>query len=200
MVQCFLIHTVNPVSTLAPGESRVLYSRVFGPEEGALTVADSELGPEQKRLLRNEKVAVVARQVCSAVTLSREASGRVLVETVLGEELVALQEADSGVQRLGSGEPWAGERSALWLGVQSLAFTLVTEPHENLLLAEGTLKNITRHCLEHLRMLGTGSEVLLKSDRIDVLLHRLLPHGQLLFLNHRFTQSLEKELANYMAQ
>ncbi|XP_014067104.1 AP-5 complex subunit sigma-1 [Salmo salar] len=200
MVQCFLIHTVNPVSTLAPGESRVLYSRVFGPEEGALTVADSELGPEQKRLLRNEKVAVVARQVRSAVTLSREASGRVLVETVLGEELVALQEADSGVQRLGSGEPWAGERSALWLGVQSLAFTLVTEPHENLLLAEGTLKNITRHCLEHLRMLGTGSEVLLKSDRIDVLLHRLLPHGQLLFLNHRFTQSLEKELANYMAQ
>ncbi|CDQ93941.1 unnamed protein product [Oncorhynchus mykiss] len=140
------------------------------------------------------------RQVRSAVTLSREASGRVLVETVLGEELVALQEADSGVQRLGRGEPWAGERSALWLGVQSLAFTLVTEPHENLLLAEGTLKNITRHCLEHLRMLGMGSEVLLKSDRIDVLLHRLLPHGQLLFLNHRFTQSLEKELANYMAQ
>ncbi|XP_052351885.1 AP-5 complex subunit sigma-1 [Oncorhynchus keta] len=200
MVQCFLIHTVNPVSTLAPGESRVLYSRVFGPEEGALTGADSELGPEQRRLLQNEKVAVVARQVRSAVTLSREASGRVLVETVLGEELVALQEADSGVQRLGRGDPWAGERSALWLGVQSLAFTLVTEPHENLLLAEGTLKSITRHCLEHLRMLGTGSEVLLKSDRIDVLLHRLLPHGQLLFLNHRFTQSLEKELAHYMAQ
>ncbi|XP_042180986.1 AP-5 complex subunit sigma-1 [Oncorhynchus tshawytscha] len=200
MVQCFLIHTVNPVSTLAPGESRVLYSRVFGPEEGALTGADSELGQEKRRLLQNEKVAVVARQVRSAVTLSREASGRVLVETVLGEELVALQEADSGVQRLGRGEPWAGERSALWLGVQSLAFTLVTEPHENLLLAEGTLKSITRHCLEHLRMLGSGSEVLLKSDRIDVLLHRLLPHGQLLFLNHRFTQSLEKELANYMAQ
>ncbi|XP_029512081.1 AP-5 complex subunit sigma-1 isoform X2 [Oncorhynchus nerka] len=200
MVQCFLIHTVNPVSTLAPGESRVLYSRVFGPEEGALTGADSELGPERRRLLQNEKVAVVARQVRSAVTQSREASGRVLVEAVLGEELVALQEADSGVQRLGKGEPWAGERSALWLGVQSLAFTLVTEPHENLLLAEGTLKSLTRHCLEYLRMLGTGSEVLLKSDRIDVLLHRLLPHGQLLFLNHRFTQSLEKELANYMAQ
>ncbi|CAB1335726.1 unnamed protein product, partial [Coregonus sp. 'balchen'] len=126
-------------------------------------------------------------QVRSAVTLSREASGRVLVETVLGEELVALQEADSGVQRLGRGEPWTGERSALWLGVQGLAFTLVTEPHENLLLAEGTLKNITRHCLEHLRMLGPGSEV--RGERCE-----------LLFLNHRFTQSLEKELANYMAQ
>ncbi|XP_010877611.1 AP-5 complex subunit sigma-1 [Esox lucius] len=200
MVQCFLIHTTGPVSTLAPGECRVLYSRVFGPEESASTVEDGKLEPEQRRLLQKEKVSVVARQVCSAVTLSREASGRVLVEAVLGDELVALQDADCGVQRLGRGEPWAGERSALWLAVQGLAFTLVTEPHENLLLAEGTLKNITRHCLEHLRMLGPGSEVLLKSDRIDVLLHRLVPHGQLLFANHRFTQSLEKDLANYMAK
>lgn len=43
-------------------------------------------------------------------------------------------------------------------------------------------------------------QVLLKSDRIDVLLSRLLPHGQLLFLNHRFAQSLEKEVAAYMAK
>lgn len=43
-------------------------------------------------------------------------------------------------------------------------------------------------------------QVLLKSNRIDVLLSRLLPHGQLLFLNHRFAQSLEKEVAAYMAK
>ncbi|KAJ7988858.1 hypothetical protein DPEC_G00313550 [Dallia pectoralis] len=200
MVQCFLIHTTGPVSTLAPGECRVLYSRVFGPEESALTAEDGDTDAEQRRLLQKEKLSVVARQVSSAVTLSREASGRVLVEAVLGEELVALQEADSGVLRLGRGEPWAGERSALWLAVQSLAFTLVTEPHENLLLAEGTLKNITRHCLENLRILGSGCEVLLKSDRIDFLLHRLVPQGQLLFANHRFTQCLEKDVANYMAK
>ncbi|KAL0969531.1 hypothetical protein UPYG_G00228520 [Umbra pygmaea] len=201
MVQCFLIHTVGPVNGLAPGESRVLYSQVFGPEQSALTPLDEiQLEPEQRRLLQKERVAVVARQVRSAVTLSREASGRVLVETVLGEELAAIQEADTGVQRLGRGEPWVGEKTVLWLAVQGLAFTLVTEPHENLLLAEGTLKNITRHCLEHLRMLGTGSDVLLKSDRVDVLLHRLMPHGLLLFANHRFTQSLEKDMTNYMAK
>lgn len=99
------------------------------------------------------------RQVCSSVSLSREASGRPLVETVPGEEALALQEADSGVIRLRAGDPFDAEMSALWLGVQSLGFTLVCESHENLLLAEGTLRNLTRHCLEHLHMLGQGSEV-----------------------------------------
>ncbi|XP_041828907.1 AP-5 complex subunit sigma-1 [Melanotaenia boesemani] len=200
MVRCFLIHTVHPVSTSSAGESRVLYSRVFGPDEAVLSVQHRELNPEERRLLQKEKILVVARQVLSAVTLSREASGRLLVDNVPGEEGLAVQDADSGVVRLRAGDPFSEEMSALWLGVQSLGFTLVCEPHENLLLAEGTLRNLTRHCLENLHMLGQGSEVLLKSSRIDVLLSRLLPHGQLLFLNHRFSQSLEKEIAAYMAK
>lgn len=76
-----------------------------------------------------------------------------------GEEALAVQEADSGVARLRAGDPFPEEMSALWLGVQSLGFTLVCEPHENLLLAEGTLRTLSRHCLEHLHMLGQGSEV-----------------------------------------
>ncbi|KAM6960769.1 AP-5 complex subunit sigma-1 [Aplochiton taeniatus] len=198
MVHSFLIHTVCPIATLASGESRILYSRVFGPEESVLTA--DELNSEERRLLQREKLAVVARKVRTAVSLSREAAGRVMVEVVLGEELVALQEADSGVLRLRDGDPFLGEKSALWLGVQSLGFVLVCEAHENLMLAEGTLRNLTRNCLEQLRMLGPGSEVLLKSDRIDVLLDRMLPHGQLLFLNHRFANSLEKEVTAYMAK
>ncbi|XP_034381226.1 AP-5 complex subunit sigma-1 [Cyclopterus lumpus] len=200
MVRCFLIHTVCPVSALSSGESRVLYSRVFGPDEGAWSDPDRGLSPEERRLLQKEKITVVARQVRSAVSLSREASGRLLVETVSGEEALALQEADGGVARLRAGDPFSEEMSALWLAVQSLGFTLVCEPHENLLLAEGTLRNLTRHCLETLHMLGPGSEVLLRSNRVDALLSRLLPHGQLLFLNHRFAQSLEKEVAAYLAK
>lgn len=76
-----------------------------------------------------------------------------------GEEALAVQEAESGVTRLRAGDPFPEEMSALWLGVQSLGFTLVCEPHENLLLAEGTLRSLSRHCLEHLHMLGPGSEV-----------------------------------------
>ncbi|XP_068573812.1 AP-5 complex subunit sigma-1 isoform X1 [Cebidichthys violaceus] len=158
MVRCFLIHTVCPVGALGAGDSRVLYSRVFGPDEGILSDQNRDLSPEERRVLQKEKVSVVARQVRSAVSLSREASGRLLVETEPGDEALALQEADGGVARLRAGDPFAEEMSALWLGVQSLGFTLVCEPHENLLLAEGTLHNLTRHCLETLHMLGQGSE------------------------------------------
>lgn len=61
MVRCFLIHTVCPLSALGPGDSRVLYSRVFGPDE---SIQNQELSPEERRLLLKEKVAVVARSVC----------------------------------------------------------------------------------------------------------------------------------------
>ncbi|XP_014877947.1 AP-5 complex subunit sigma-1 [Poecilia latipinna] len=200
MVRCFLIHTVCPVGALTAGESRVLYSRLFGPDEVVLSKQQREFTPEERRLLQKEKVSVVARRVRSAVSLSREASGRQLVDALPGDEALVLQDADSGVVRLRAGEPFSEEMSVLWLGVQSLGFTLVCEPHDNLLLAEGVLRNLTRHCLDNLHMLGQGSEVLLKSSRIDVLLSRLLPHGQLLFLNHRFAQSLEKEVASSMAK
>lgn len=197
MVRCFLIHTVCGVSALGPGDSRVLYSRTFGPNESE---QNQELSSEERRLLQKERVSIVARQVRSAVSLSRDASGRQLVEVVPGEEALALQEADSGVVRLRAGQPFSEEMSALWLGVLNVGFTLVCEPHDNLLLAEGTLRTLTRLCVEHLHMLGQGSEVLLKSNRIDFLLSRLLPHGQLLFLNHKFAQSLEKEVAAYMTK
>ncbi|XP_052428920.1 AP-5 complex subunit sigma-1-like [Carassius gibelio] len=195
MVICFLIHTVCPVSALSASESRILYARVFGPETGA-----DDCTPEQRRLMQKEKLHVVARQVRSAVALSREASGGLCVEAVLGEEAAALGEADSGVFSLGNAELFPDRSVVLWLGVQSLAFTLVCRPHENLLLAEGALRNIARHCFEELRLLGPGAEVLLKSDRVDALLHRLLPHGQLLFLNHRFAFALDKEIASYVSK
>ncbi|XP_016381000.1 AP-5 complex subunit sigma-1-like [Sinocyclocheilus rhinocerous] len=196
MVVCFLIHTVCPVSALSAGETRILYARVFGPETGD----GCDFTPEQRRLMQKEKLHVVARQVRSAVALSREASGGLCVEAVLGEEAAALGEADSGVFSLGNAELFPDRSVVLWLGVQSLAFSLVCRPHENLLLAEGTLRNIARHCLEELRLLGPGAEVLLKSDRVDALLHRLLPHGQLLFFNHRFVLALDKDIANYVSK
>lgn len=61
MVRCFLIHTVCPVSALGVGDSRILYSRVFGPDEAVLSDRHQELSPEERRLLQKEKLAVVAR-------------------------------------------------------------------------------------------------------------------------------------------
>ncbi|XP_034015773.1 AP-5 complex subunit sigma-1 [Thalassophryne amazonica] len=110
MVRCFLVHTVCSISSVGAVDSRVIYSRAFGPDESITSVQNREFGPEERRLLQREKLAVLASSI-------------VIVY-----------------------------------------------------------------------------KVLLKSDRLDVLLSRLLPHGQLLFLNHRFAQSLEKDIMLYMAK
>ncbi|KAJ8281461.1 hypothetical protein GJAV_G00067960 [Gymnothorax javanicus] len=209
MVHCFLIHTLGPVGGLSDGGSRVLFARVFGPEELALNGPERDFTSAERRLLQKERMAVVARQVRSMCSLQREAAGRLPGDAaVLGEESAALQEAESGVFRMGAlaGDPMfpgggeGGGVLVLWLAVQAVGFTLVCSPHENLLLGESTLRTLGRICLENLRLLGPASEVVLKSDRIEAALHRLLPHGQLLFLNHRFAQILDKDLAAYMAK
>lgn len=82
-----------------------------------------------------------------------------MVEMAPGEEALAVQEAQVGVVRLRAGQPFLEELSAVWLAVQSLSFTLVCEPHDNLLLAEGSLRTLSRLCLEQLHLLGPGSEV-----------------------------------------
>ncbi|KAK6493416.1 AP-5 complex subunit sigma-1 [Huso huso] len=201
MVHGFLIHTLCPVSAGSSSVCRVLYTRFFCSETLVPLPAGLDAGAE--RLLQKEQMMVVARQVKSACTLSREAAGKPPPESCLPplDEVVAVQEADCGVFRLGAGEPFQVEKTVLWLGVLSLGFSLVCEPHENLLLAEGTLRTLARHCLEHLHLLGPpGTDVLLKVDRTEVLLDMLLPHGQLLFANHRFIHSLEKEIAACMAK
>lgn len=119
------------------------------------------------------------RQVRSAVCLSRETSGRPLGESEAGEEALALQEADGGVMRLRAGEPFSEEMSAVWLGVHSLAFTLVCEAHENLLLAEGSLRSLSRLCVEQLHLLGQSTEVSRGASAWQLLL--LLPPPRLHF-------------------
>lgn len=108
---------------------------------------------------------LLQRRVRSAVSLSREASGRQLVDAVPGDEALVLQDADSGVVHLRAGDPFSEEMSVLWLGVQSLGFTLACEPRDNLLLAEDILRNLTRRCLDNLHMLGQGSEVSRRQDK-----------------------------------
>lgn len=76
-----------------------------------------------------------------------------------GEEVLAVQEGQVGVVRLRAGQPFEEELSAVWLAVQSLVFTLVCERHDNLLLAESSLRTLGRLSLEQLHLLGPGSEV-----------------------------------------
>lgn len=112
----------------------------------------------------------------------------------LPEEAVSLQETPFGVFRLPAGDPFPEDKTVVWMGLQGLAFVLVCDPDENLMLAEGTLRLLGSTLLEHLKLLSTGSDVLLKADRTEAVLEKFLPHGQLLFLNDQFVVGLEREL------
>ncbi|XP_028657292.1 AP-5 complex subunit sigma-1 [Erpetoichthys calabaricus] len=198
MVHAFVIHTLCPGNSGSGSVCRVLYSKVFSIE----TLEATSENREVTRLKQKEQIAAVARQVTSACSLSRQAAGKSILDlsqTTL-DESSALLDADYGVFRLFAGEPFQQEKVVLWLGVISIGFTMVCEPHDNLLLAENVLRTLASHCLEHLRLLGPGTDILLKADRTEAILNRFLPHGQLLFTNHRFMQALEKDLGAYMAK
>ncbi|XP_074847736.1 AP-5 complex subunit sigma-1 [Carettochelys insculpta] len=199
MVHAFLIHTLHPRPGEGAGLSRVLYSRVFGSER--LNPSLEERGPhdlEKERLCRKEQLLVVARQVDSACKLLHQASGRPAPDFLiqLPDEPISLHDAPSGVFRLPPGDPFAENKTVLWLAVLSLGFALVCDPQENLVLAENTLRLLVRCLLEHLKLLSQGSNVVLKADKTEIILSKFLPHGQLLFLNDQFAQGLEKELSS----
>nr|XP_008017891.2 AP-5 complex subunit sigma-1 isoform X2 [Chlorocebus sabaeus] len=195
MVHAFLIHTLRAPNTEDTGLCRVLYSCVFGAEKSP---DDPQLhGAERDRLLRKEQILAVARQVESMCRLQQQASGRppMDLQPQSSDEQVPLHEAPRGAFRLAAENPFQEPRTVVWLGVLSLGFALVLDAHENLLLAEGTLRLLARLLLDHLRLLAPSTNLLLRADRIEGILTRFLPHGQLLFLNDQFVQGLEKELS-----
>ncbi|KAM5246779.1 AP-5 complex subunit sigma-1 [Ctenodactylus gundi] len=195
MVHAFLIHTLRAPNMEDSGLCRVLYSCVFGAEKSLDDPRPH--GAERDRLLRKEQILAVARQVESMCQLQQQASGRLPtdLQPQSSDEPVSLHEAPRGVFGLAAGDPFQEPRTVVWLGVLSLGFALVLDAHENLLLAESTLQLLARLLLDHLRPLAPGANLLLRADRIEGILARFLPHGQLLFLNDQFIQGLEKEFS-----
>lgn len=195
MVHAFLIHTLRAPNSEDTGLCRVLYSCVFGAEKSPDD--PRPLGAERDRLLRKEQILAVARQVESLCRLQQQASGCPSTDPQLqfSDEPVSLHEAPHGAFYLGAGDPFQEPQTVVWLGVLSLGFALVLDTHENLLLAESTLRLLVRLLLDHLRLLTPGNNFLLRADRVEGILARFLPHGQLLFLNDQFVQDLEKEFS-----
>ncbi|KAJ8777982.1 hypothetical protein J1605_001134 [Eschrichtius robustus] len=179
MVHVFLIHTLRATKA-EEGLCRVLYSCFFGTENSPNDPQPH--GAERDRLLRKEQILAVARP-----SLNQQPQS--------SDDPVRLHESPCGAFRLTAGDPFQEPRTVVWLGVLSLGFALVLNAHENLLLAEGTLRLLARLLLEHLRLLVPTANLLLRADCIEGILARFLPHGQLLFLNDQFVQGLEKEFS-----
>ncbi|NXP30971.1 AP5S1 protein, partial [Leiothrix lutea] len=169
---------------------RLLYARTFRTPPGTAP------GGSRQRLLRKEQLLAVARQVASQCQLLQSSLGRPSSPQLpqLPDEPMSLQDAPGGLFQLRPGDPFPERVTVVWLSVLALAFALVCEPQENLSLAEITLRRLAPRLLLSLRLLGPGADVLLRPDAADGLLDRLLPHGQMLFLNERFLQAMDREL------
>ncbi|XP_072353765.1 AP-5 complex subunit sigma-1 [Scyliorhinus torazame] len=188
--------------SLGPGElCRPIYSRIFvadGLQDPGKEESPAEAGHrhQRQRLRSKEQLAAVARQVKSSCILARQAADKPLPDfgSVVTEECAGLQDTDLGVFCLPAGDIFAEETTVVWMAVLSLGFALICDPYENLTLAENTLRLMVKYFTEHLKLLIQGNDLVLKTDRIEAILNTFLPHGQLMFINCCFIQSLEKEL------
>ncbi|XP_069779631.1 AP-5 complex subunit sigma-1 [Narcine bancroftii] len=194
---------------LGRGRSRVLYSRLFAAEEppgGRREEAPAPgseqpgLGLQRRRLRAKERLVAVARQVSSSCILVRQAADKPLCESgsAIGEESIGFPEPDLGVFRLSAGDVFTEETIVVWMGVLSLGFALICDLNENLMLAENTLRLLVKYFKEHLKLFVQSNDIVLKTDKIEAILNMFLPHGQLMFINCCFLQSLEKELSASM--
>ncbi|KAM6360859.1 AP-5 complex subunit sigma-1 [Alca torda] len=195
MVRAFVLLALGGPGPPRPAPCRVLYARAFGtPPE-----TDNPPGtgdPTRQRLRRKEQLLAVARQVASQCQLLQSSSGRPSSPQLpqLPDEPMSLQDAPGGLFQLAPGDPFPERVTVAWLSVVALAFALVCDPQENVSLAEITLRRLAPRLLASLRLLGPGADVLLRPETADVLLDRLLPHGQMLFLNEHFLQAVDREM------
>ncbi|CAN0025689.1 unnamed protein product [Bubo scandiacus] len=195
MVRAFLLLALGGRDPPGPAPSgpapcRLLYSRAFG------TPPETPPGTPRQRLRRKEQLMAVARQVVSQCRLLQSSLGRPSSPQLpqLPDEPISLQDAPGGLFQLPPGDPFPEGVTVAWLSFLALAFALVCDPRENLALAEITLRRLAPRLHTSLRLLGPGADVLLRPEAADLLLERFLPHGQLLFLNERFLQALDREL------
>ncbi|XP_064646155.1 AP-5 complex subunit sigma-1-like [Lineus longissimus] len=174
--------------------------RSRSPSRG--TVQDQETEqPSSKELIasRKQQSQIVSDFVQSEYIFRKAITGRTVEEDLsrLNNEDV-LPEFEMGFLRLPAGEPYQTEKLSLWLAAANCCFSFVLEGHENMTIAEIVLKRLIGFLQEHLRVISQPSEAMLKVDRVDLILDKYLPGGQLLFMNHRLSRQLERQIEQVM--
>ncbi|KAM6345749.1 AP-5 complex subunit sigma-1 [Podargus strigoides] len=190
MVRAFVLLALGgPDPPAPPGSApcRVLYARTFGNPPGTPSGT-----PHRQRLRRKEQLLAVARQVASQCRLLQSSSGCSSTPQPLEDP----QDSRGGLFQLPPGDPFPDRVTVAWLSILTLALVFICDPHENLSLAQITLRRLAPRLLPPQRLHAPGADVLLQSDVTDVLLDHLLPHGQMLFLNQRSLQALDRELGS----
>jgi AP-5 complex subunit sigma-1 len=155
--------------------------------------------PKELIIKQRQQSQNVADYVQSEYLFRKAVTGRTMEEDIsrLNNE-DTLPEFEMGFLRLPTGEPYQTEKISLWQAAANCCFTFVLERHENRSVAENVLKRLIGFFQEHFRVLNQPSEAMLKVDRVDLILDKYLPGGQLLFMNNKYSRQLEKQIEQIM--
>lgn len=188
MVFGFLCHS------LSGSPCRVLYSTIFGddlqPHSTQVTTLDS------LRVSRKEQLLQVACRVQAEYGFTQATRDPANEHSGSADEMFA----DRGLFRLAAGDSFATAKTVLWLARDECAYVLICELDENTMQAEAVLSAITKLVVENITSHEQkNAELMLKSEKIAVILNQFLPCGQIQFLNHKLQAQLERQVEKIMA-
>lgn len=206
MVLAFVITTLTGDCPL------VLYYQFYGQvvsgktEDSGLTDATAD----RLRRARKKHIARVAETVHSEYQFRREVSGLSPEEDIqrlsnddtlpdfeVGHFLVSAPTVGKSASSTEL-ESTPLKQHVTWMGAGLAGFVLLCEECENRVLAGQVLRLLVRFLQEHVRVLTQPAEVAARADRVAEVLDRVLPDGNLLFMNHRVVRHIEKELDTAM--
>lgn len=192
MVHSFFVHTLNPESC------RIIYSLAFyNPNNGDI-VQDGE-----------ETADIKTRSCQVSATHLQPVANRVVGEYIFHEDCSANTAIEEDYFRAKDGDAvpdlpqgvfktklsWdEKEKLVLWQAGFSCAFVMIVEINENTTLAKTILSELIRVLQNKLQVLTQPSNVYLKPDAVNVIVKRIVPSGQLLFLNNRTFRAIKKEI------
>lgn len=183
MVYAFLIQSVAAKDC----NSAILYSEVFG----ASMYLDFPKAEQQK--LREKHLKQIAARVNSEFRFKRACNLELVIDSANSDSRQTGM-LESGVFRLPVGKPLPTEKHVIWQVSESCGFTIILSPDENKALAENILDIIIKYLRQIFKSFDQYSELMENMDKIASVLHYFLPNGQLIFMNHRLMQQLEKEM------
>lgn len=105
-----------------------------------------------------------------------------------------------GLFRISAGDIFPAGKTVVWLARDECAYVLLCELDENWIQAETILSIITKLVIEHITSHEQkNAELMLKSEKIAVILNQFLPSGQIQFLNHKLQAQLERQVEKILS-
>ncbi|KAK7498388.1 hypothetical protein BaRGS_00010342 [Batillaria attramentaria] len=204
MVLAFIITTLNGDSPL------VLYYQIYGQVVSSKDGSSTDASAECVRRARKRHVARIAETVHSEYQFRREVNNLTPDEDIqrlsnddtlpdfeVGHFLTSVPVIDESLN-LDVARNDQESQHVTWMGAGLTGFILLCDACENRVLAGQVLRLLVRFLQEHVRVLSQPSEVATRVDRVAEVLERVLPDGNLLFMNHRVVRHIEKELDTAM--